>query len=245
MSTGSPEQVTDVLTQWLEQEIVNADEGRNAYLSDYEDRRNDLFKPFSEPSNFQAQKAKGHYDRFIQWVAPYKEADLRTSDWFAARITFACLMSVSGSYRKQCFFEAEDEGDYLRQRYESPIGIDIGSIVANELDPEKVANVGSMGEDERLDYIIERSLKTNDESLDLHSLIHTWAIDHKKPEGQLATPEDEPVVAMQEAQKLWTGLAAAHIVVAATLRDNDYARVPFLEPKSITDVTQVMYPLAA
>lgn len=245
MSADISGPVTDVLSNWLRQEIVNADEGRNAYLSDYEDRRNDLFKPFSEPSNFQAQKAKGHYHRFIQWVTPYKEANLRDNDWFAARLTFACLMSVSGSYRKQCFFEAEDENDYHRRRYEQPVGIDVGSVVSDELDPVKVAAIAEMSEDERLDYIVERSLGANNESLGLHSLIHSWAIGHQKPSGQLASPEDEPIVAMQKAQRLWVGLATAHMAVTASLRDGDYSRVPFLEPKSITDVTEVIYPLAA
>jgi len=239
------EQVSNTLNQWLTEEIVNSDEGRNAFLSDYQDRRNDLFKPFNDTSNFQAQKAKSHYNRLIQWVSPYKESDFRTNDWFAARLTFACLMNISGSYRKQCFFEAADESDYLKRRYEQPVGIDTGEVVAGELDPDKLHTISAMGEDERLDYIIERSLRTNDESLDLHNLIHTWAAAHQKPEGSLASAEDEPVIAMKEAQKLWTGLAAAHIVVAASFRDEDYARVPFLEPRSITDVAGVIYPLAA
>lgn len=243
--SGNPEQVANVLSRWLTEEIANSDEGRNAYLSDYEDRRNDLLKPFSDPSNFQSQKAKGHYDRFIQWVTPYKESDLRSNDWFAARLSFACLMSISGSYRKQCFFEAANKSDYLRRRYEQPVGIDVRAVVADELDPTKLHAVNAMDEDERLDYIIERSLRTNDESLDLHSFIHTWVIDHQKATGSIASAEDEPVVAMKEAQRLWTGLAAAHIVVAASFRSEDYSRVPFLEPKSITDASEVTYPLAA
>ncbi len=111
-------------------------------------------------------------------------------------------MNISGSYRKQCFFEAADESDYLRRRYEQPVGIDIGEVVADELDPDKLRTISAMSEDERLDYIVGRSLRTNDESLDLHSLIHTWAAAHQKPEGSLATADDEPVVAMKQAQKL-------------------------------------------
>lgn len=242
---GSTERVADVLQQWLADEIVNSDGGRNAYLSEYQDRRNDLFKPFDDQTNNQAQKAKSHYSRFIQWVRPYKEFDFRSDDWFAARLTFASMMNVSGSYRKQCFFESSDEADYLQRRYERPVAIDVHSIIANELSPDSLQVVSEMDEDERLDHIIERSLRVNDESLHLHSSVHSWAMKHRKDSGSIATAEDEPVAAMKQAQTLWAGLAAAHIVVAASFRDGDLARVPFLEPKSITDVTEVNYPFAA
>ena len=243
--SSNPERVATVLSQWLSDEISNSDEGRNSYLSDYEDRRNDLFKPFNDQTNFQAQKAKGHYDRLIQWVTLYKENDLMSNDWFAAKLSFACMMSISGSYRKQCFFEAADKNDYLKRRYGQPTGTNVYGIVADELAPTKLQEVNAMNDEERLDYIVERSLRTNDQSLNLHSLIHNWAIGHPKVIGRIASAEDEPVVAMKEAQKLWTGLAAAHIVIAASFRGEDYSRVPFLEPKSISDVGEVIYPFAA
>lgn len=102
-----------------------------------------------------------------------------------------------------------------------------------------------MSEEMRLDYIIERSIKTNDENLNLHSLIHIWAASHQRASGSLAAAEDEPVIAMKEAQRLWAGLATTHIAIDASFRDEDYSRVPFLEAKSISDVTKVIYPLAA
>jgi hypothetical protein len=243
--SGNSEQIADVMSQWLSEEIINSDGGRNSILSDYEDRRNDLFKSFDDQSNFQAQKAIGHYNRFIQWVTPYKENGLKSDDWFTARLSFACLISASGSYRKQCFFESADESDYLRRRYGQPAGLDIHSVVEDELSPAKLQTINSMDESERIDYIVERSLRINDENLDLHSLIHDWAISHKKTAGSLASAEDVPVLAMKEAQRLWIGLAAAHVVIAASFRDSDYSRVPFLEPKSITDVTEIIYPLAS
>ena len=101
--------IANAMTSWLGQEIVNADEGRNAYLSDFKDRREDLFKPFDDPSNFQAQKTNAHHNRLIHWASPYKDGDLRHDDWFTARLMFASMMCISGSYRTQCFLEATDE----------------------------------------------------------------------------------------------------------------------------------------
>ncbi|MDB5166230.1 MAG: hypothetical protein JWM37_302 [Candidatus Saccharibacteria bacterium] len=239
------EKIADVMTDWLRQEIVNADQGRNSYLSDYRKRRNDLFKPFDDSSNFLARKAKSHYSRLVQWVAPYKEEGFRRNDTFAAKLIFASMMEIAGSYRKQCIFEAADANDYHQRRYTQPAGINIGQLAAAELTTVSLDSVTGMDEQARLDYIIGRTLQVNDDNLQLHKQIHTWAIAHPREEGSIATRDGEPVRAMQEAQGHCASLAVAHIVVAASFRDGDYAAVPFLEPKSITDVAGTIYPLAA
>jgi hypothetical protein len=239
-----PEQITQALTNWLEQEIINADTGRNAYLSDYQDRHDDLYKPFDDPTNLQALKTLGHHNRFVHWVRPYAEAGFAEDDWFAARITFACLMNISGAYRTQCFLESSNEADYTRRRYEQPSGIDIGAVAADELRSPETNALSAMDPDIRLAHIIGRSLKTNDRALALHKTVQPWIIDNHKAGSPLVTAQDMPVESMLQVQRLWTGLAVAHIVVAASIRDGDYQKVPFLEPKSITDVTNVQYPLA-
>lgn len=244
-SIPTVEEIAGELNLWLATEIVNADGGRNHYLSDFQDRRNDLFKSFDDPTNFQSQKAKSHYDRFFQWVNPYTEDDFRYDDWFAARLTFASLMEISGSYRKQCFLEAADEQDYLKRRYGRPIGIDMDEVVRKELDPIRLEATFELNEEERLRQIVNRSHDVNNKSLVLHKLLHTWAIAHPKDSGSIASGEAKPIVAMKDAQRMWAGLAVAHIVVAASFRDSDFGAVPLLEPKSITDVSQILYPFAA
>jgi hypothetical protein len=247
MSSGvaqsNPEQVATALTAWLQQEIVNSDAGRNGYLSKFQDRRDDFHKPFDDPSNFQSQKAKSHYDRLIQWVCPYDQDDLRHDDWFAGRLVFAGLMEVSGSYRKQCFLEATDTSDYIQRRHDhGPTGIDMFKLSADELASERVEAINAMNPDERISYIIDRTLLTGAKSLGLHESLHPPSTILSHLEGRLEAPDSAPVRAMKESQKIWAGLALAHIVVAASFRDNDYSKVPLLEPESITDVKNIIYP---
>jgi hypothetical protein len=45
--------VAAAFSWWLQEEIINSDEGRNAVLSEYRERRADLLKPITDPSNIQ------------------------------------------------------------------------------------------------------------------------------------------------------------------------------------------------
>lgn len=172
---------------------------------------------------------------------------MRSNDYFVGRAIFTPLIEVSGSYRKQCFFEASDSEDYFNRRTnQGPTSIHIPEVVSNEFTSSQIASIDAMSEDERLDYIIERSAKDFGRGLALHQCIHDWAIDHPSQKGQIAAENDEPVLAMQEAQRIYVGLAAGHVLVAASLRDYDLTKVPILEPKSITDASSTpLYPIAA
>jgi hypothetical protein len=240
----SPEHITGVFTAWLVQEISNANRGRNALLSNYEERRRDLAKSFDDQSNVPAHKAKSHHDRFISWITAYKEPGLKNSDPLTARLIFACLMNISGGYRTQCLLEAVDAAGYTRRREQQPVGVDMLTVVAEELTLDKLAAVASMSEDERLDAIIGRSLAANTTALDLYKSIYLPATRPEESKDNWTPGSDSQTIATKKIQTMWTGLAAAHVVVAASFRNDKYAAVPFLEPMSITDTQGCIYPLS-
>ena len=109
---------------------------------------------------------------------------MRSNDYFVGRAIFTPLIEVSGSYRKQCFFEASDSEDYFNRRTnQGPTSIHIPEVVSNEFTSSQIASIDAMSEDERLDYIIERSAKDFGRGLALHQCIHDWAIGHPSQEG--------------------------------------------------------------
>lgn len=245
---GNPdfELMSNAINWWLTQEVIESDFGRNAYLSEFNKRRGDFYIPYDEDLNYMFQKAKSHHNRLVTWIRQYSEDELWRDDWHTAKLTFAPLMQISGSYRKQCYLEADGPQDYLRRRLlAGPTGINVHSAVAEEIeDPTTVAMISTDPAD-RLARITERTLDVNDQNVVLQRAIHEWAAQRILPsDGPIASPDDEPVVAMIKSQKLLTGLLVAHIAVAASFRDFNYAKVPFLEPKSISDVSKVIYPLA-
>lgn len=236
------ERISSVIEWWLGQEVVNSDSGRNAYLSEYQSRRSDFMKPFDNPENVAANKTRSHYDRFTPWVEPYGEPVFRDNDWFTARIIFASLMHVAGAYRNQCIIEAADSEDYKKKRYDLPVGVDIPSIIKAEIDSLVQESSASQDTDKILKRVIDRSLQTNEAVLLLHEQMHDWTASHDVV-GWLSDPTYNPAEVMKDVQKMWLGLTVAHIAVAANLRGGDYSKVPFLEPKSISDVSEVIYPI--
>lgn len=243
-NSPDPRNIANALNWWLSEEIRDADTGRNAFLSDFEPRKADFYLPFDDDRNYSTQKTRGHHTRLIDWVTHY--GDFLTDDWYTGRLLFAPLMEIAGGWRMQCFFEATDAVDYWHRRHElGPSGIDMQAVTAAELGSPRTSLLVELDPEERIAHITTRTLETNDESLKLHQSVYAWAAAHPSTEGPMASPDDEPVMAMREVQTVWAGLLVAHIAVAASFRDGNYARVPFLEPKNITDVTKVIYPLRA
>lgn len=227
-----------VLGNWLNDEAIGADNGRNAYLSEFEKRKADFEKPFEDPSNTNAQKVKSHYNRLRVWVSDYAEHDLVHSDQATARLIFCSLMFVAGSYREQCLLESDSYEQYMIKRHESgPLGIDLNAVVHDELTAQSNLSTDPTS---RLDHILTRTVATNEESLDIHKQLHA-SPDHITIGAVDCTP---PVEAVVHTQRLWASLTVAQIAVAASFRGGDYARVPFFEPKSITDQIALQYPLS-
>ena len=91
------------------------------------------------------------------------------------------------------------------------------------------------------DEYTERSHELNDSLA-----ISEWFRDNpERTLDQLATI-DAPVVLARETQIDSLTIATSHIALMAILHGGDFSQVPFLEAKSISDVSsQPYYPLAA
>ena len=231
--------IATVIEDWLRQEVINSDSGRNAILSDFDTRIADFYLPFDAPGNQMAAKAKGHFDRMRVLAEVYRDPSLWVHDGVTAKLIHHTLMEVSGSFRKQCYFEAATDADYRERRHDQgPAGIDLRAAVERGI-------AGPHGRISTLDEVIDATLEANHSSLTLMRSLHEWVADSEPNKLPLAAGHAEPIRAMQDVQRLWTGITAAHIVVAAELRGG-IEQVPFLEAKSITDVSpHPHYPFAA
>ncbi len=249
--------VAPVLESWLKQEIVESDSGPNKYLSgiptetvpdlDYPILISHFYLPFDDEGNFLSQKVKSHQNRIINWLRAYKDVPaLRKYDFFTAKIGFNSLMTISGSFRKQCMLMSSNEEEYMSMRHEQgPAGVDIGQQVGLELDGN-IPELDDLDPEVRIDYIVDRSLKSTEIGIQFHRFLHECFYGKIQPEGQpLAEAGSKPVTAMLEAQKMFIRLVVAQMAVAASFRDNDPARIPFLHPMNISDNPGAIYPLAA
>ncbi len=239
MTTPSAENISGVLTNWLQTEIEESDDSRNTYLSDFLLRKADFSKRFDDPTNANTQKAKSHYSQLRLWADQYVEFDSVSDDRSTARLIFRSLMSISGGYRKQCMMESETTDEYFYRRHnEGPTGVDVVGITRAEL--EKTDSLPN-DRQARIHNMIGRTHSVNETNLAIQRYIHATPRD----QGVSQYADMSPVEAVQLTQQLWTGLAVGQIIVAASFRDGDYGQVPFFEPKSITDQTRLIYPFAS
>lgn len=146
-------------------------------------------------------------------------------------------MSAAGCHRHASLLRAENATDYAQIRsQEQHSGVDFTAIAAAEL-----ANQTTVQDDHpaMLNGLVARAIRVNDEFLAKQQQMH----------AQLAQPDaiaeavTTAVAGLEGQQNEWAGLAVAQIMVAASLRGGDYTKVPFFEPKSITDQKALIYPL--
>ena len=228
----SPECVATAISGWLQAEVRHADSGTNAFLSNYPLERHCLSLAFDDENNLMTQKTRSHYQRRIQWVDPASNEGLWDNDWATGRVLFTSLMTLAGSY--------------VARRYEDVLRpAEILTIVRNELAKPETAELVEVEPEKRIAIITDMTLEANERNIAFHRALSEWVAGHPVDVGAMATWEDQPVQDMLAAESMWAGITVAQMVVAASFRDDDYSRVPVLEPKSITDVSKVIYPLAA
>jgi hypothetical protein len=238
IGTAQPEVIAPVLETWLLHEVQESGTGRNRYIDAFESTGQALSEPFSGNRGYCAVKQTNHYNRYREKAKAYPEA--YTDEFYTGTLIHHALMLTSGAFRVQCFMQAKDTDEYRQLRFNGQratgvamkptIERALGGLPA-ELDASNL--VASMQ---------AHLLRTNDRIQAQHML----AYGHKRPPRGRFSPESEPVQAMLAAQRLSIGLACANIVVAASVRGGSLASVPFLEAKSISDVSsQPYYPFAA
>ncbi|MDB5169426.1 MAG: hypothetical protein JWO41_782 [Candidatus Saccharibacteria bacterium] len=233
----SQERITGVLTDWLRAEIVEADTGRNAPLSKHEQRRAELFKPVNDPLNQHASKLHGHHRRIKLLMEQMDLATIMQTEDSTAKLSFYSMMFISGNYRSQCMIEAETEDEYKELRYSRPVGIDLAEVVVKTLGQK--SSIVLEDPDARLAKLSGQINRVNYLNKAMHEDVHAaLAGSEVRQIDAHLTPSE----VFQNAQQMWASLAVAEIMVAASFRDDDFALVPFYQPASITDQTELIYP---
>lgn len=220
-------EVTGVCLDWLRAEVASSHVERNKVLDDYNDAIEGLKGGWDHPKNFSARKVESHIDRLGPWFEAFSMAE--EDDYQAARIIFAGLMQTSGSYRNQCYVEAQDRADYLLIRQEA-IGINLENAVGNRL-RTFLPGTGDFSKARiSLEDLDQR--RQDAEAIGLRAVkamcarvVLGW--DLRKKDTRAAREA-------QNAQYNWATFTTDALTYVAKNRGS-LAEVPFLEPRSITD----------
>lgn len=231
-------QIAAFFREWLQAEIIDSDVGRNRVLSEFDRHIDKFFMDFDASDNQASRKTRSHNRRMTGLLELYKDRSFRGYDEVIAKMGHHGLMMVSGAFRTESYLMARSADEYMGYRHtHGPAGVDITGAVR-----EGVMNISGEG-DAALDAVLAMAEDANGHNLAVHRSVWEWVHDQDSQSLPLAALDSPPVVAMQEVQRGWLGVVAAHTVVAAELR-GDLARVPFYEPRSITDAG-MYFPFAA
>ena len=229
------EVVTEVYMDWLRAEVESSHVERNKILDDYDDAIEGLKGGWDHPKNFSARKVEGHIDRLGPWFEAFTMAE--DDDYQAARIIFAGLMQVSGSYRNQSYVEAQNSSDYLAMR-QNVIGINLENAVSTRLRTflPSTANFSSA----RITLEDLNRRRQEAEAIGLRAVKAmcvrvVLGLDLHKKDSRAAREA-------QNAQYNWATFTTDALTYVAKKRGS-IADVPFLEPRSITDQSgTIRYP---
>lgn len=237
------QETAERLETWLSEEVVSSGEGRNSILDDWGLYQEGLEKPFHEPSNAFAGKARGHYDRLRNWTLGFElDSGLLHDEYYMARQKFCAQIEISGAFRRQCFVESWDPGEYKTRRFEhGPAGIDLEKCIAERLDEYtawKQLIPGAAFQQNPAARLIANTNKVNDEYLQIVETVQGIAIRDAGQENSAAANY------LKRAQKIWTGLFVDYTMFDINVTGTPLEKIAFLEPKSISDDPQVYYPFS-
>jgi hypothetical protein len=241
--------IADMTLDWLKAEVdVSSREyDRNQPLNELKNARASLYLGYDNPSNSIANKSQGHLTRLrTSWWEGYTmslDPDFDNHyqrDFQAAKLIFAGLMEVSGTYRDQCYVQARSQEDYQQLR-NGAIGIDINQVVLERVERRLPAD-GDLGMSllELSDLDFSREV-----SMDIGGLAVKMFCDRAERRLDFNKRRSESVRLMKIAQKHWLNFVVDGVLYTAKRHDGVLAAVPFLEPISITDQSgKLYYPLA-
>jgi hypothetical protein len=244
--------VSNAFYDWLAAEVVTSGEGRNKYLDAkvektedakkrFSDLRRRIALPYDNEENWNAQKDKGHRNRWPFWLeaAEITSDGDSQADFASARLLFAPLMTISGAYRMQSYLESDDPEEYLARRSEV-IGVDMEDVVASQISERvpglefSAAQISFDSLKKRFDYAYGQN------EVAIRAMAARLGSGTDDING-----ESLSVRSMMRSQIDYLKLATDCVLLAAKLRHGKPGMVPFLEPVSISDQSgEVYYPLA-
>jgi|SRR3989344_1795495 len=238
---ASSNSISEAFSGWLQDEIRSSSDptNRNRYLNDFETAIRGLKGGWDHPDNYSAIKLRSHLDRLPFWFESFTQDP--ANDFLSARIVFAALMQVSGSYRNQCYLQAQDAEDYIKKRLSKPIGTNLDHLIER-----RISQLLPVSREFAEAGITIDSLDVQREAV---SRIGESAVkrmcSRTKIGYDFGQQDSTSVREMIVAQSNWATFAIDAVTLAAKIRGGKLVAVPFLEAKSISDDPQVIYPLAA
>lgn len=249
------EKIASVLDWWIGQEVISSGSTHNAYLDDFDQFEKELQGAEQGTFNVAVSKATAHYQRLIGWTNDVETASTNPEefseddlDYLLARQLFGVMMLVSGNLRKQALISASSQEEYATYRNDnSLVGLDIHKVVRDRVWWHRAAKQSQPIADEQHN-LLQNTLVTND-------LSHAWTSDFLYARGSKEPGRNntETVAAGHIAEQAWVELAVDYIFYMDDRnfelgKSNGYegfAKVPFLEPKSITLEPGIIYPFSA
>jgi hypothetical protein len=234
----SVERVAGVVHDWLVAEVESSSGDRNQYLDDFSKWQQQIRLGYDDDRNWTSNKNRAHLDRLPIWWQAYELDPLH--DEASAKITFAGLIFISGAYRNQSYFQAQDADDYQARRAHG-VGIDLESAVSTRLNTHlprtgsfKTANITL----ETLDERRKQAAVIGEQTIKTVCARAYYGYD-------LGQENSRSVNEMKQDQYAWATFVTDAVTLAAKLRGGDLDAVPFLHPVNISDNPGVIYPFAS
>jgi hypothetical protein len=251
--------INSALSEWWDAEVRSSGVVINGYLDDYVTAVRGLRGGWEHPDNFTARKNEAHVDIRLPQAWQTFEMSLQPNasqfekDYQSAYLLFTPKMQVSGTFRTQCYLEAQGTDDenrasnYLERRHSRPAGIDILHATEEVLDevlPPSGDIRGASVTTESLKYRLDLASEVGRKMIELMCERTMQKIDESEESDHLDIGvENSPsVVYMKTAQKEWVVFCITKIIHDAKLRNGKLNDVPFLDAKSITASPEIYHP---
>jgi hypothetical protein len=236
--------VSSGIDWWLREEVKESHQGRNRFLDDFDGMRASYLTG-SEGYDMDVAKATGHYDRFrvlAESVRPTDSPD-ENDKYKIGKVIHHALMFVSGGFRMQAFLQARSQTEYEHNRYDrvdefnGATSVDLPQAVGRLL----LESDGITAFNDLKEYNLQHSDDIYKRRLEMYAW---FSRNPERAEDALAS-QDLPIEIALETQQHGLAIAVGQIAFFGR-RLGGVEAVPFLEPKSISDVADTpIYPIVA
>jgi hypothetical protein len=228
------EAIARAIHYWLAEEIQSSGSSKNAVLDNFYTARKSFMLRADDQGNKNIGKNDGHYNRLKLWTSQFEENS--TDDYLTARQLFCAQMYLSGMFRLECFVVSNDEAEYRFRRFGGQVlGVDLRKSIAgrfsesNTVELSRLADATNAANDQT--YFTLRTLHDRNRRSDtLFNYV------------RFLNTRGDWFKELSSLQNTWLDLSVDYISYAAQARGKDLSKVPFLEPKSISENPQIYYP---
>lgn len=232
------ERIATGVDLWLQHELIDSRQGRNAALDSYDQVRAGFLERAGLEAHMDTGKRNGHFMRYNLLLSAIDEDLLRNNDYTAGKLVHHALMFVSGGFRVQSYLQAANQEEYEAARFGragQPNGACSLPITA------EVAMAWNHVTDLDLDQYIDLNRQYNAQIDRNHNKIYAWFQEHPEHGRDALAADDEPVQALLNSQHLGLTLAVSHIALTAGYREIEIDETPVLEARSVTEASVIRW----